>query len=117
MALGLRQGRESRLGWTATIAGRSLTVELFFNRSFPASQRPGVGSWSRAMRPDCSLRIRPTSALPGQMGDGLETWVHFDAKYRVEYLAQQFADEADDAERAASAEEQETVGERSARTS
>jgi predicted component of viral defense system (DUF524 family) len=97
MALGLRQGNESRLVWMVTVAGRSLTVELFFNRSFRATARPGVGSWSRAMRPDCSLRIRPTSGLPGRVAGELETWVHFDAKYRVDYLAQQFTDESDDA--------------------
>ena len=111
MALGLRQGDESRLVWTVSVAGRALTVELFFNRSFRATGRQGVGSWSREMRPDCSLRIQPTSALPGGVADGLATWVHFDAKYRVDYLAQQFNELADDAAQAAADEEQETVGE------
>src|SRR5262249_6814461 len=52
MALGLTQGTESKVSWTTMVAGRTLEVELFFNRHFGATSQRGSGSWSRAMRPD-----------------------------------------------------------------
>jgi hypothetical protein len=107
MALGLRQGRESKVSWSTMVAGRELQLELFFNRHFGATSHPGSGSWSRAMRPDCSLWIRPASALPGDDPDRLETWLHFDAKYRVDFLIQQFRRDATEAESVASTEEEE----------
>ena len=111
MALGLRQGHESRHVWSPTVRGRQLSVELFFNRTFAATPAIGRGSWSRAMRPDCSIRIRPVSGVPGPTADILETWLHFDAKYRVEYLVEQFKAGGDDEEvAAAEAEEAERVG-------
>jgi Domain of unknown function (DUF2357)/PD-(D/E)XK nuclease superfamily len=111
MALGLRQGQESRHSWAPIVRGRQLSVELFFNRTFAPTSVAGRGSWSRAMRPDCSIRIRPVSGVPGTTADILETWLHFDAKYRVDYLVEQFTPGAEDeAAVAAEAEEAERVG-------
>ena len=109
MALGLRQGQASRLSWETTVAGRRLAIELFFNRTFAVSAAAGQGSWSRAMRPDCSIRICPLSGTLGSSAEALETWLHFDAKYRVERLMDQFRP-ADDATFAAEAEELESRG-------
>jgi hypothetical protein len=109
MALGLRQGQASRLSWETTVAARRLAIELFFNRTFAVSAATGQGSWSRAMRPDCSIRIRPLSGTLGSSAEALETWLHFDAKYRVERLMDQFRP-ADDATFAAEAEESESRG-------
>jgi hypothetical protein len=57
------------------------------------------------MRPDCSLRLRP-EGLAGEVGDDdLSVWLHFDAKYRVEYADEQFAPpDAEDEAAAAEAE-------------
>jgi predicted component of viral defense system (DUF524 family) len=88
LSLTLRAGDKSALSWKVERHGRQLEVALFFNRQF--SVRGGAihdGSWSRAMRPDCSVRIRPLSALPQQAHcRDLDVWLHFDAKYRVEQL-------------------------------
>jgi hypothetical protein len=73
-------------------------------------QVEGRGSWSRAMRPDCSIKIRPLSGIPGQDAEVLETWLHFDAKYRVERLADQFQTRANDEADAAEAEAVESLG-------
>ncbi len=44
------------------------------------------------MRPDCSLRLRPRNGLGSNIApDDLAVWLHFDAKYRVEFAAEQFA--------------------------
>jgi predicted component of viral defense system (DUF524 family) len=89
MSLTLRAGHKSALSWEVERHGRRMAVELFFNRQFSVrSEAVHDGSWSSAMRPDCSVRIRPLSALPqrAQHRD-LDVWLHFDAKYRVEHLA------------------------------
>lgn len=62
--------------------GREMHIEVHFNRTFGAS----AGSWTRGMRPDCSLRIRPIGAAR----DVEDVWLHFDAKYRVHGLEELF---------------------------
>ena len=37
------------------------------------------------MRPDCSLRLRPDGLGRDIAADDLAVWLHFDAKYRVEF--------------------------------
>ena len=104
MSIGFPRGRRSRLTWVLVGRGRNLTADLYFNREFLVSSRPD-SSWTRAMRPDCSLRLRPDGLGSGIAADDLAVWLHFDAKYRVEFVDEQFAppDERDGA-RAAEAE-------------
>lgn len=87
--LDLRRGREAVVDGSVVRLGRQINLRLFFNRSF----RGGSGSdqsWSRSMRPDCSLHL-----LSAGDADDDGVWVHFDAKYRIDRLEQIFAD-ADD---------------------
>lgn len=58
--------------------GRTFDVSLTFNQEF--SRRTG-GTWTRTLRPDCSLCITP-KGIPAHEG-GLR--LHFDAKYRVSH--------------------------------
>jgi len=84
----LRAGGKSALSWDVVRQGRRMVVDLFFNRQFSVLGRESRdGSWSRAMRPDCSIRVHPVSDVPhhAQRGD-LDFWLHFDAKYRVDLL-------------------------------
>ena len=109
LSLTLRAGDKSALSWKVDWQGRSLAVELYFNRQFSVlTNDVHDGSWSRAMRPDCSLRVRPLSALP-RLADprDLDVWIHFDAKYKVERLAQQLTPLAtrEEAQQAVDAEE------------
>jgi hypothetical protein len=89
MALGIRQGNASALTWEMELNGRHISLELFFNRTFG-----GTESWTRQMRPDCSLLIRPRSGAMYE-SEELDVWLHFDAKYRVEWFARQFGSGAD----------------------
>lgn len=84
--LGLKRGRSMVLTGSVSRLGRTILVELWFNRTFSAG-RESAPSWSKEMRPDCSLRLRPNCA-PGVGID--DVWVHFDAKYRVDGLSQIF---------------------------
>lgn len=89
MSLGFPRGRRSRLTWVLVGRGRNLTADLYFNRAFLVSSRPD-SSWTRAMRPDCSLRLRPDGLGRGIAADELAVWLHFDAKYRVDFVDEQF---------------------------
>lgn len=104
LSMAFTRGKASQLRWTTLARGRAISVELYFNREFLASTVPDA-SWTRAMRPDCSLRIRPEGLSGDVSADDLSIWLHFDAKYRVEYAEQQFsAPHPDDGELAADAE-------------
>jgi hypothetical protein len=104
MSMTFRPGKKSRLRWMTTARGREVAVELYFNRTFLVSAQPDA-SWTRAMRPDCSLRVRPTGLADDVTADDLSIWLHFDAKYRLEYASEQFSQSGpDDDDVAADAE-------------
>ena len=112
LSLGFRQGTKGGVRWETTARDRELEVEVFFNRTFVSStSRDSETSWSRAMRPDCSVRVRPRTLLPDVEAGALDVWLHFDAKYRVERVREQFDSEMPDAPSAAAeAEAAERVG-------
>lgn len=57
-----------------------VTIEVWFNKSF--GRRSGTDrTWSLTLRPDCSIKVSAR---------GASTWVHFDAKYRVDLSTQSF---------------------------
>jgi hypothetical protein len=72
MSLVLRAGASTRLKFRASVEGELVLADLFFNNEFRQS------SWTRPMRPDASLLLRKPGAQ--------EVWLHFDAKYRVDWL-------------------------------
>ena len=80
----LERGKEARLTGVTERLGRTIYVEVSFNRTFsPSSDRSG--SWTRPMRPDCSIHLHTGNARP----DDFESiWIHFDAKYRIDHLVQ-----------------------------
>jgi predicted component of viral defense system (DUF524 family) len=106
LSLSFKQGQASAVHWRTSAGGRELDVDLFFNRTFLVSAQPRTeSSWSRGMRPDASVRVRPLSHLPDLTDQGdLDLWLHFDAKYRLEAARDQFALALDDAESAQEAE-------------
>jgi len=88
MGVALRRGRSRQLKGQVNRLGRTLQVELWFNRTF--GHRAGDrGSWSRPMRPDYSIRIVPDITY----GEPDEVWIHFDAKYRVESITGLFGED------------------------
>jgi hypothetical protein len=89
LQLDVRRGRQKVLKGRAERLGRSLEIELWFNRLFPRSKSTD-GSWTEAMRPDYSVKIAPAQ---GELEYGDAVWVHFDAKYRVDHLFELFGKE------------------------
>lgn len=82
----LRTGVERVLHGIAIRRGRQLAVELWFNRTFSAASR-NEGAWSRNMRPDYSIYIKPG---PDETAMFEPVVLHFDAKYRVSFLNELF---------------------------
>lgn len=76
----LRRGTAQVVTGSLISNGRVVSLELWYNRHFGSGSS---GSWTRPMRPDCSVRLE---AEPGIDGGPREMWVHFDAKYRAERL-------------------------------
>ena len=75
LTLSLKQGKERRFSGKTTRLGRTIDVDLYYNRRFGR----GSESWTFGMRPDCSIQLRCSKdgkALP-------PVWLHFDAKYRL----------------------------------
>ncbi len=87
----LRTGSECVLHGVTYRHGRTLSVEFWFNKTF------GVGSsadsaWSRSMRPDYSIAIKPG---PGETAKFEPVVLHFDAKYRLNFLSEVFGGDRD----------------------
>ena len=92
LSLGLKRGRQSKLYWRVPIAGRHLAVSVYFNRTFRATDAVDTdGSWSTAMVPDASVLIRPEDGRTRVEADrDLDVWLHFDAKYKLDWSSSQF---------------------------
>lgn len=82
LRLRLRQGRQAVVRGSGRHRGHRLDLELWFNRSF----RAGTESWTETVRPDCSIKLtRIRGGVPKDV-----TWLHFDAKYRIDRYVEVF---------------------------
>lgn len=101
LQLSLKRDGSTVLRGHGARGGRRVELELWFNRTFAAANSDHDaavanrhdGSWTVSMKPDCSIKISPEGGLP--------TWVHFDAKYRIDGVVQ-LLDADPDADRSAS---------------
>lgn len=97
--VGLRRGKATVLSGTVSRHGRRIKLDLWFNKTF-RNGGPATESWTRTMRPDCSLRLHVEDSAKADPEN--DVWVHFDAKYRIDTLRGIFnhssADETDAAE-------------------
>jgi uncharacterized protein len=92
LTLRLRSGEETMVSGTLQRFGRTIHVESWFNKSFGTSIAGLEGSWTRPLRPDCSLRMEVAT----NDKNPLVTWIHFDAKYRIERLDETFGGDVED---------------------
>ena len=95
LTVGIRTGVETVLAGVVERFDRRMKVELCFNRTY----RRGTAryaSWTRPMRPDYSLLISPAEGEPATFEP---IALHFDAKYRIDFVKEIFGaneDEDDD---------------------
>src|SRR6185369_6099419 len=88
VGLKLRQGSHVALQGVYEHPTRKLQVELSYNRTFSGKQNyPDGGSWTRSLRPDYTLTIWPAGIKQEDAEEQeLIVHVHFDAKYKIEHV-------------------------------
>ncbi len=91
--LKLKAGQHMALTGRSVQKGRVLEVRFSYNRSFRATGQSRVaGSWTQDLRPDYTLSLWPVGFTEEQAElQELMVHVHFDAKYRIEQVAQLLA--------------------------
>lgn len=109
----LRAGKHTPIEGTFNAHKRTFAFKLSFNRTFTRlpmegdkeseSNYPAAGSWTRWMRPDCTLTLWPSECDSEEAAEHLEllTHIHFDAKYKVKNVKELFGqkdEEGEDAE-------------------
>ncbi len=87
----LRSGVETVLRGEVERNGRLMLVELCFNRTYGAGGAL-AGSWTRPMRPDYSLHI---TRAEDERASFEPVVLHFDAKYRVDFVKELFGSDSD----------------------
>ena len=95
-------GLTLKAGTFKVLAGRSrqrereLEVRFSYNRSFRGHQTQShQGSWTKVMRPDYTLSLWPAGFTEAEAEkQELMVHVHFDAKYRVDSVAELLGDDA-----------------------
>lgn len=95
LTLILKQGKSLHIDGEYSKSGRKLKVKFSFNRTFSrAKEYPLGGSWTKNMRPDYTLSLWPAefSADEAEVQE-LISHIHFDAKYKVDFLKEVFTQE------------------------
>ncbi|RQZ58470.1 DUF2357 domain-containing protein [Burkholderia sp. Bp9004] len=93
LTVGIRTGVETVLSGEVNRLDRRMRIELCFNRTYRRGTA-GIGSWTRPMRPDYSLLISPADDEPSSFEP---IAVHFDAKYRVDFVREIFGTDSEEA--------------------
>ena len=98
LGLKLRQGKYLPLNGTFESGSRKLHVQFSFNKIFSGNNEyPSSGSWTRSMRPDYTLSIWPEGIDENEAEEQeLIVHLHFDAKYKVDKLANLFGADNED---------------------
>lgn len=96
LLINLKQGTKSKISFN--IEKHGIKVDFYYNRVFNANDFSGSkyeDSYSREFRPDYTLAIYPShyEKEENAIKDGVVSFVHFDAKYRVTDLENLFGEE------------------------
>lgn len=116
LRINLKQNEESFCRFLWSRGEHALLVHLFYNRQFSA-ESPVLerGSYSKSFRPDYTVVVLPAEYAPLDWedserraeSDGRISYLHFDAKYRVDKLGDLFGSSV---ETAAARQEAKTTG-------
>lgn len=94
MELTLKQGQLKMIDGIFAAENRKLHIEFYYNRTFSGSNNyPEGGSWTRNMRPDYTLSIRPFGLSQAEAEEReMIVYIHFDAKYKIDNYQTIFSD-------------------------
>lgn len=95
--LRVRRGSVSKGSSVVQIGGHEFDLAIYYNKTFtpvagqvsgPFESHPlGIGSWSKAMKPDITIALLPAGTAESDAAkQGTLRFVHFDAKYRLRRL-------------------------------
>lgn len=101
LELTLKQGQLKMIDGIYHAGNRSLHIEFCYNRTFRGIDRyPAGGSWTRDMRPDYTLSIRPAGITREEAEEReMITYIHFDAKYKIDTYKSIFTNTDQDEEK------------------
>lgn len=93
LLINLKEGNESKISFK--IESHDIIIDFYYNRTFKHNDFDGSiyeKSYSRHFRPDYTLAIYPSYYEKEEKAikDGAVSFVHFDAKYRVNKIEQLF---------------------------
>lgn len=94
----LKQGKSLNIDGEYSKSGRNLKVKFYFNRTFSRTKKyPSAGSWTKNMRPDYTLSLWPAEFSEDKAEvQELISHIHFDAKYKVDFIKDTFSKENQD---------------------
>jgi len=91
LELKLQEGKKLAFEFLLNSGKRELCVKFYYNRTFTGGRvldkHKGAGSYTKSFRPDYTISIWPSSLkeTEAEVQEAI-VHVHFDAKYKVEYL-------------------------------
>ncbi|MFW5627807.1 MAG: DUF2357 domain-containing protein [Candidatus Cloacimonadaceae bacterium] len=94
--LALKQGQHTAIKGFYETTTRKLNVEFAYNKSFSFSENhTDTGTWTKDFRPDYTLSIWPEGVEAYEAEkDNTMVHIHFDAKYRIGKITEQWNDDS-----------------------
>lgn len=113
LTLKLKSGKELIIRGETDFESRNLSIRFSYNKSFKGDTKyfkGEEGSISTTLRPDYTLSIWPSSFSENEAEkEEVITHIHFDAKYKIQNIKDQYID-SDDEEKLNEIEEEERKG-------
>ncbi len=96
--LQIKQGKHTAMKGIFSSGKRNLNVRFNYNRSFGGNKKyPSSGSWTTTLRPDYTLTFWPVGISEKEAEEQeLIVHLHFDAKYKVESMLNNYLNKNDE---------------------
>ena len=100
LSLKLKSGKELMITGETDFISRNLTIRFSYNRTFKGGRNytsGKAGSITTTLRPDYTLSIWPSSFSEDEAEkEDVITHIHFDAKYKIQNIRDQYTDSDDE---------------------
>ena len=100
LSLKLKSGKELMIKGETDFVSRNLSIRFSYNRTFKGGNdyvSGNAGSITTTLRPDYTLSIWPSSFTETEAEkEDVITHIHFDAKYKIQNIQEQYTETADE---------------------